>query len=167
MLSVKSLYLLRKNQLGFFEELFDLKVPSDAFYEAKTFEKSLIPSMIDEIPMFAFAAPFAKKATIVKDAKELRFKESDRISACVKGLKNLGAEVTEYEDGMKIEGKGTLKGGGVVESFHDHRIAMAAAIAATACEEPVIIKDADCTAISFPSFFDELKEFGIGVEHVK
>jgi 3-phosphoshikimate 1-carboxyvinyltransferase len=121
-----------------------------------TIDSDLIPRLIDEIPIIAVLATQADGETIIKDAKELKVKESNRISSVVKNLKLLGVEVEELEDGMIIKGKSKL-GGAKIETFKDHRIAMAFSIADLISEEKIILDNATCINISFPGFFDLLK----------
>src|SRR5215467_11384315 len=116
---------------------------------------SWIPNVIDEIPMLAVLGTRTKKGIRIRDASELRAKESDRIHAVASNLRALGAEIEEYPDGLFVAGGQRLKGG-VVESFGDHRIAMAFAVAALFADGPVAIKDPACVDISFPGFFDLL-----------
>jgi 3-phosphoshikimate 1-carboxyvinyltransferase len=116
-----------------------------------------IPRLIDEIPIIAVLALKAKGVTRIEGAAELRVKETDRIAAVAKNLKILGASITENPDGLVIEGPQRLKGG-TVDSFGDHRIAMAMAIAALAADEPVTITDIACVATSFPGFFEMLQK---------
>jgi 3-phosphoshikimate 1-carboxyvinyltransferase len=112
---------------------------------------------IDEYPILAVAAAAANGRTAISGIKELRYKESDRIAAMTEGLRSLGVAVEEREDGMTIEGGKPLRGGNV-KSYGDHRVAMALAIAGLASEGGIEIDDADCVAISFPSFFELLDE---------
>lgn len=114
---------------------------------------ALIPKLIDEIPILAVAACFAKGTTIIKNAEELKVKESNRIQTVVSELKKLGANIIETEDGMIITG-GTPLHGTVIESYHDHRIAMSLSIAALCCLGETQINNAQCVDISFPSFYD-------------
>ncbi|WP_408956520.1 3-phosphoshikimate 1-carboxyvinyltransferase [Natroniella sp. ANB-PHB2] len=118
----------------------------------------LIPLLIDEIPILAIAASQAEGKTVIKDAEELRVKETDRIDAMVKELTKLGVEVIEREDGMEIVGKQTIQGGAKCRSYDDHRVAMSLAIAGLIAEEPVIIENAECINISFPNFEELLTE---------
>jgi 3-phosphoshikimate 1-carboxyvinyltransferase len=113
--------------------------------------------LIDEIPVLAAIAPFTDQGIEVRDAKELRVKESDRISAVATNLQKMGAQVEEFEDGLKIPGRQTLHGA-ELDSFEDHRIAMAFAIAALRAEGETIIQGADSAAISYPAFFENLEE---------
>jgi 3-phosphoshikimate 1-carboxyvinyltransferase len=112
---------------------------------------------IDEYPILAVAAALADGVTVIHGVKELRFKESDRISTMTEGLRRLGVDVEEREDGMTIRGRETLQGN-KVRSFGDHRIAMALAIAGLCADGGVEIDDAQCVDISFPAFFDLLDE---------
>lgn len=114
-----------------------------------------IPNVIDEIPVLAVLGTRTEKGIRIRDAAELRVKESDRIHAVATNLRALGAEVEEYPDGLFVPGRQALRGG-VVDSFGDHRIAMAFAVAGLFAEEPVTIKNPACAAISFPSFFEWL-----------
>ena len=110
---------------------------------------------IDEYPILAVAAAAAAGRTAISGVKELRYKESDRIAAMTEGLRSLGVAVEEREDGMTIEGGKPLRAG-KVKSYGDHRVAMALAIAGLASEGGIEIDNADCVAISFPSFFELL-----------
>lgn len=118
---------------------------------------SLIPKLIDEIPVIAAAACYAEGTTNIKDAGELKVKESNRIQTMVSELKKMGAHITETDDGMIIEGNGTLKGA-EVESYHDHRVAMSLAIAALKAEKETNILNSGCVSISFPDFFSYLEK---------
>ncbi|MGB9976851.1 3-phosphoshikimate 1-carboxyvinyltransferase [Thermovenabulum sp.] len=126
-------------------------------------EGDIIPRLIDEIPVIAVAACFAEGETVIKNASELRVKESDRIKAMVQNLRRFGAKIEELEDGMVIEGSKNLKPA-EVESFKDHRIAMAMAVTAISVKGISKIKDAYCVAISFPGFFDILNNVVKGGE---
>jgi 3-phosphoshikimate 1-carboxyvinyltransferase len=116
-------------------------------------EGDIIPSLIDEIPIIAVAAVFAEGTTIIKDAEDLRNKESDRLKAICTELKKLGADIEETPDGLIINGNGKLEGDSECECYHDHRIAMSLAIAGLAANKPVSIRDAGWIKISFPEFF--------------
>ena len=123
--------------------------------KAVTIEGDLIPTLIDEIPMIAVMACFAQGTTIIKDAAELKVKESDRIAVMVENLSRMGAKIIATEDGMIIEGGHPLHGA-EIDSHLDHRIAMSFAIAALASEGETTIKDADCVKISYPNFYEDL-----------
>jgi 3-phosphoshikimate 1-carboxyvinyltransferase len=120
-----------------------------------TIEGEIIPRLIDEIPIIALLATQAEGTTIIRNAEELRVKETDRIEAVVTELKKLGADITATEDGMIINGPTSLKGA-KLSTYGDHRIGMMAAIASLITESPVEIDDADCIAISYPTFFEHL-----------
>jgi 3-phosphoshikimate 1-carboxyvinyltransferase len=113
----------------------------------------LVARTIDEYPVLAIAAALADGVTVISDVKELRFKESDRISAMTEGLRRLGVEVEEREDGMTIHGRETLQGN-KLRSFGDHRIAMSLAVAGLCADGGVEVDDAQCVDISFPTFFN-------------
>jgi len=114
-------------------------------------------ALIDEIPVLAAIAPFSEHGLEVRDAKELRVKESDRITSMVANLRKMGAQVEEHEDGLKIPGGQTLRGA-ELDSFGDHRIAMAFAIAALRAQGETLIQGAESAAISYPAFFETLEE---------
>ncbi|MBI2487749.1 MAG: 3-phosphoshikimate 1-carboxyvinyltransferase [Deltaproteobacteria bacterium] len=116
----------------------------------------IIPRAIDELPVIAAAGCFAEGETVIKDAKELRVKETDRIKAMTTELRKLGAEIEELDDGMIIKGKEVLKGA-KCSSWGDHRIAMALAVAGTRAQGITEIEDAECVSVSFPGFFDVMK----------
>ncbi|AEM78535.1 3-phosphoshikimate 1-carboxyvinyltransferase [Thermoanaerobacter wiegelii] len=113
---------------------------------------SLIPRLIDEIPVIAVAAVFSEGKTVIKDAEELKVKESNRINTITSELKKMGAKIFETEDGMIIEGTGFLKGN-TVESYNDHRIAMSLWVAGLMAEGETKIKNAECVNISYPDFY--------------
>ena len=140
------------------EDLGDIQV-SYSDLVSITITKELIPTIIDELPIIAVLATQAKGLTIVKDAKELRHKETDRITAMVYNLSQLGIKINELEDGFTIKGPQKIIGG-TVDSFGDHRIAMCMAIAGLASLEGVLINDAECISISYPQFFDTLDFIG-------
>lgn len=116
----------------------------------------LIPTLIDELPIIAIMACFAKGKTVIKDASELKVKESNRIDVMVHNLSLMGVNVTATEDGMIIEGGNPLKGT-VIDSKLDHRIAMSFAVAALAAEGETGILGAECVNISYPDFYSDLK----------
>ncbi len=119
-------------------------------------DKNDIPRIIDEIPILAVAAAFAEGKTTIDNASELRVKESDRIKTTVQMLKSFGADCYELEDGLEIIGSREKLKSAVVNSYKDHRIAMAASIMACAVEGESTILDAECASISFPNFYDIL-----------
>jgi len=120
-------------------------------------EGGQIPLVIDELPMLAALAPFTEEGIEIRDAAELRVKESDRIAALAENLRRMGAKVEERPDGLRVEGRkaGKLRGA-EIDPRGDHRIAMAFAVAALAAEGATVIRDADCVVVSFPTFFQEL-----------
>lgn len=113
-------------------------------------------ALIDEIPVLASTAPYSESGLEVRDAKELRVKESDRISAVVTNLRKMGAEVEERPDGLRIPGGQKLHGA-ELDSFGDHRIAMAFAVAAVRAKGETVIRGSDAAGVSYPSFFADLR----------
>jgi 3-phosphoshikimate 1-carboxyvinyltransferase len=112
---------------------------------------SIIPKIIDEIPVIAVAATQAKGKTVIKGAEELRFKESDRIKTTVRELKRLGANIEEARDGVIVYGPTKLKKG-ICQSYGDHRIAMISAIAGLAASDQIVVEKVECVETSFPGF---------------
>lgn len=123
--------------------------------KAATIEGEIIPTLIDELPMIAVMACFAKGTTVIKDAAELKVKESDRIEVMVDNLSRMGAHITATDDGMIIEGGYPLHGA-EIDSRLDHRIAMSFAVAALAADGETTIRDANCVKISYPKFYEDL-----------
>ncbi len=117
----------------------------------------LIPRLIDEIPIIALLATKAKGTTIIRDAAELKVKETDRITAVVNELKKLGADIEGTDDGMIIRGGAKLHGAHL-QTYGDHRIGMMGAIAALVTEGTVVLDDKDCIAVSYPTFFNDLEK---------
>lgn len=138
----------------------DLLVKYSKDLNATTIDKTIIPRLIDEIPVIAVLATQAEGTTIIKDAKELKVKESNRIKSVVDNLKLMGADIEELEDGMIIKGKTKLNGASIT-TFKDHRIAMAFSIANLICDTDVVLDDKECIDISFPGYFDLLKKLSI------
>jgi len=122
-----------------------------------TIEGDIIPRLIDEIPILALLATQANGKTIIKDAEELKVKETDRITAVVDELKKLGANIEATEDGMIIEGPTPLRGASL-KTYGDHRIGMMGAVAALITDGAVILDDAECIAVSYPPFFEHIEE---------
>ena len=137
------------------EPVADLRVRSSQL-KGITIEGDLIPRLIDEVPILAVAAIFASGTTAIKDAEELRVKESDRITVMATQLNAMGAKVTELPDGMEIVG-GTALSGAEVDSFTDHRIAMSLAIAALNATGTTTIHRAEAASISYPTFVETLE----------
>ena len=123
-------------------------------------EKSC-PRLVDEVPILAVMAAFANGTTEFRDAAELRVKESDRIAVMANGLRSMGADIDELPDGMIVRGGRPLKGARV-EAHHDHRIAMAFAIAGLMADGETIIDGAEWADVSFPGFWDTLNRLGDG-----
>ena len=122
-------------------------------------EGKMIPRLIDEIPIIALLATQAEGTTVIKDAHELKVKETNRIDTVVRELSKLGANIKATDDGMTITGKTTLGGDGTtVSSFGDHRIGMMLAIAALICTDDVYMEQADAIAVSYPAFFTDLHQ---------
>ncbi|WP_409368828.1 3-phosphoshikimate 1-carboxyvinyltransferase [Lysinibacillus sp. 38-6] len=119
-------------------------------------EGGLIPRLIDEIPVLALLATQAQGKTIIRDAEELKVKETDRITAVVDELKKLGARIEATEDGMIIEGPTPLRGASL-KTYGDHRIGMMGAVAALVTDGAVTLDDAECIAVSYPSFFEHVE----------
>ena len=120
-------------------------------------EGAVIPTLIDELPVIAVMACFAEGTTVIRDAAELKVKESNRIASVVQNLSAMGADISETDDGMIIRGGRPLHGA-VIESHRDHRIAMAFSIAALAADGETEIPDDGCVAISYPAFFADLQK---------
>ena len=139
------------------EKVADINVKTSKL-KGTVVEGDIIPKLIDEIPVIAVIACFADGKTVIKDAQELKVKESNRIKTVVGELKKFGADIEETDDGMIINGSKTLKGA-VIESHNDHRIAMSMAIAALMAEGETTIKNSECVDISFPNYFDILNNF--------
>ncbi|MDR7238669.1 3-phosphoshikimate 1-carboxyvinyltransferase [Neobacillus drentensis] len=118
-------------------------------------EGDLIPKLIDEIPIIALLATQAEGTTIIKDAEELKVKETNRIDTVVQELKELGAKIEATEDGMIIYGKSVLSGG-TVSSHGDHRIGMMLAIAALLCQSEAKLENPEAISVSYPNFFEHL-----------
>jgi len=116
---------------------------------------ALAAQLIDELPVLAAIGPSTSGGIRIRDAKELRVKESDRIALVASNLRAMGAEVIEFEDGLDVPGGQTLHGA-TIDSGGDHRIAMAFSVAALRAEGETLIQGADSAAISFPEFFDLL-----------
>ena len=136
----------------------DLLIRSSSLH-ATTIEGELIPTLIDELPVIAVLAAFAEGTTVIKDAAELKVKESDRIAVMAENLKRMGADVEPTDDGMVIHGGRPLHGA-TINPYLDHRIAMSFAVAALAADGKTEIQDADCVKISYPGFYTDLEGLG-------
>ncbi len=143
--------LLNERQAGG-EPSADLLVKHSSLHSV-TIEGGLIPTLIDELPMAAVLAAFADGTTVIRDAAELKVKESDRIATVTANLRAMGCDVTPTDDGMIIRGGKSLHGA-VLDSYLDHRVAMSFAVAGLAAGGETRIRDANCVDISFPGFYD-------------
>jgi 3-phosphoshikimate 1-carboxyvinyltransferase len=131
-----------------------ISAPSEGLGSAEV-SGALAAQLIDELPVLAAIAPYTRGGIRIRDAKELRVKESDRIALVAKNLRAMGAEVAEFEDGLDVPGGQTLRGA-TIDSGNDHRIAMAFSVAALRAEGDTVIEGAESAAISFPEFFNLL-----------
>ena len=119
-------------------------------------EGSLIPTLIDELPVLAVMAAAAEGETVIRDAAELKVKESDRIATVTEGLRAMGADITPTDDGMIIRGGRPLHGG-LIHTYGDHRLAMSFAVAGMIAEGETLLDNAECAAVSYPAFFTDLQ----------
>lgn len=147
------LQILQKNEASF-EPYGDIVIKSSKL-KGTIIEGDLIPRLIDEIPIIALLATQAEGKTIIKDAQELKVKETNRIDTVVQELTKLGAHIEATEDGMIIHGKTSLSGG-TVSSHGDHRIGMMLSIAATICKDKVELENPGAISVSYPNFFTHL-----------
>jgi 3-phosphoshikimate 1-carboxyvinyltransferase len=138
------------------EPVADIYCKGNRELKAIQITKEKIPLLIDEFPVLCVAATQASGTTTIRGAEELRIKESDRIKTIATELRKMGAHIEEYEDGLDIMGGRRLTGT-VIQSYKDHRIAMAMAIAAMTAEGKTVINDVSSVNISFPGFFEILK----------
>ncbi|MCK4898312.1 MAG: 3-phosphoshikimate 1-carboxyvinyltransferase, partial [Anaerolineales bacterium] len=143
------------------ERVGDVRVRASDLHGIKV-DGELVVRMIDEFPAFAIAAAHAQGQTVVREAEELRHKESDRITALCTGLSALGVKAHELQDGFIISGNG-IPGGAVVDPHSDHRLAMALSVAGLAAEKPVTVLEADIITESFPEFIPTLCSLGANV----
>ena len=144
----------KKNVSG--EDVGDLRVKYSDLTGC-TIEDGIIPRLIDELPVIAVLATQARGTTIVRDAGDLRNKESDRIKSVVTELKKLGVDIHETSDGFIINGKNKLTGDARLETYHDHRLAMSWYVAGLVCEKPIVIDGFEWAAISFPEFVEKFE----------
>jgi len=138
-----------------FEPIADLTIETSQL-EGIEISGAIIPRLIDEIPIIALLATQAKGKTVIRDAEELKVKETNRIDTVVNELRKLGANIEATEDGMIIYGKTSLKGGTVVSSHGDHRIGMMLSIASLICEESIQLQGVEAINVSYPTFFEHL-----------
>jgi len=141
------------------EEIGTIVIKNSSLKSA-TIDKDLVVRMIDEFPVFAVAATQASGTTIVRDARDLRVKETDRIAVMVEELKKMGAHIEETDDGFVIEGPTPLNGG-QVNSHGDHRVAMALTVAGLISSADTIIQDGNCVGDSFPGFHELMENLGV------
>jgi 3-phosphoshikimate 1-carboxyvinyltransferase len=120
-----------------------------------------VPAMIDELPLYALAAVNARGDSVLRGAAELRAKETDRLAGVVEGLRGLGAHIREEQDGFRIRGVPARLRGGTMDSRGDHRIAMLAAVAGLVSREGVRVDGAAAVDVSFPGFFDLLRQLSL------
>ncbi|MDG2435390.1 MAG: 3-phosphoshikimate 1-carboxyvinyltransferase [Gammaproteobacteria bacterium] len=144
----------------YYEIVGDITIQSSNLHGIRV-PKELISLAIDELPLIFIAAANAKGQTIIRNAEELRFKESDRIKSMVSLLKILNIDVTEYHDGLDIRG-GSIEGG-EINSFGDHRIAMSALIASCASKEKIIVSNCENINTSFPTFISLMNSIGLDI----
>lgn len=137
----------------------DILVKSSSLHGI-TIEKDQIPTVIDELPILTVLACFAKGQTVIKDASELHYKETDRIDALVENLSRMGADITATEDGMIINGGNPLHGA-IIGSRLDHRIAMSLAIASVCAEGKSELIGSECVRVSYPNFYNDLNAISI------
>ncbi|MGJ9382030.1 3-phosphoshikimate 1-carboxyvinyltransferase [Salipaludibacillus sp. CF4.18] len=149
-----NLEILNKRHFGS-EPVADLRIQYSAL-KGTTISGDLIPRLIDEIPAIAVLASQATGKTVIKDAEELKVKETNRIDTVVNQLKLLGVGIEATDDGMIIHGNSVISGG-TVESYHDHRIGMAMALCGLISKGNVTVKDTDAIAVSYPTFFEDLR----------
>lgn len=145
--------LLNKREYGK-EPVVDILVKHSEL-KATVIEGALIPTLIDELPMLAVMAAFAQGTTVIRDAQELKVKESNRLDIIVQHLSAMGADIIPTEDGMEIHGGKPLKGA-VLDSYMDHRIAMSFAVAGMAADGETEILNASCVDISYPEFYRDM-----------
>ena len=143
-----------------FEPVADIKVSYSKLH-ATTIGGEIIPTLIDELPLLAAIASLAEGKTIIKDAAELKVKESNRIKVMCEELSKLGVNVLETEDGMEIEGTNKLPGNVTISTHDDHRIAMTFAILGLISEGEIKLDNKACVEISYPEFFDDLRKVNI------
>jgi len=146
------------DELG--EPVADVEVGWYRDLEPFTIEGSLVPRLIDEIPVLAVLATQCMGTSVIRDAKELRVKESDRIEVIAKGLRSMGAYVETFDDGMQITGPTALRATHI-DASHDHRIAMAFAIAGLIADGETTIEGADTIATSYPMFESDLMRLAL------
>lgn len=143
-----------------FEPVADIKVSYSKLHST-TISGDIIPTLIDELPLLAAVASMAEGKTVIKDAAELKVKESNRIKVMCDELSKLGVDVVETEDGMEINGTNKLLGNITINTNDDHRIAMTFAILGLISEGEIKLDNKNCVEISYPGFFDDLRRVNI------
>ena len=148
------------NQTDSFEPVADIKVAYSKLH-ATCIGGDIIPTLIDELPLLAALASLAEGTTVIKDAGELKVKESNRIRVMCEELSKLGVDVFETEDGMEIKGADNLKGNVTISTHDDHRIAMTFAVLNLVSEGEIRLDNKNCVEISYPEFFNDLNKVNI------
>ncbi len=152
-----------KNIIDDYERTADIEIKSSNL-EAIVLDEELVPNLIDELPILFIAAAFASGKTIIRGVEELKTKESDRLEAMSNSLGILGVDAKTYSDGIDINGKSSLNSSVIIDSFGDHRIAMASSIACSMLEGVNIIKNIENIQTSFPKFTETCNYLGIKAE---
>ena len=154
---------IRNQEIICNEEVADIHVQSSAL-KGINIKGSIIPNIIDEIPVLSIAAAFADGQTTISEASELRVKESDRLSAISYGLNSIGKSNELFEDGIKINGsKDDISGIPEIDSFGDHRIAMSFLVASLRSSEGIHVRDCANIFTSFPGFIDAMQSLGVSI----
>jgi len=151
-----SINVIQTNDREAAEPIGNIEISTSAL-KGTNINGSIIPKLIDELPIIALLATQAEGTTVISDAKELKVKETNRIDTVVTELSKLGANITATEDGMIIQGKTKLRGSKVT-SYGDHRIGMMLAIAALIAEGEMILENPEAIAVSYPSFFEHIEQ---------
>ena len=140
------------------EPVADILVSSSSLH-GTVVEGDMIPTLIDELPVIAVMAAFSEGTTVIKDAQELKVKESDRIASVAENLKAMGADVTPTGDGMVIRGGKALHGAHI-RTYGDHRVAMAFAVAGVNADGGTTFDEEGCVTVSYPGFFEDIRRLG-------
>ena len=148
------------NQTDSFEPVADIKVAYSKLH-ATCIGGDIIPTLIDELPLLAALASLADGTTVIKDAEELKVKESNRIRVMCEELSKLSVDVIETKDGMEIKGTDKLKGNVTISTHDDHRIAMTFAVLNLVSDGEIILDNKNCVEISYPEFFNDLKKVNV------
>ena len=148
------------NQTDSFEPVADIRVTYSKLHST-CIKGDIIPTLIDELPLLAALASLAEGTTVIKDAEELKVKESNRIRVMCEELSKLGVDVIETEDGMEIKGTDKLKGNVTIATHDDHRIAMTFAILNLVSDGEIRLDNKNCVEISYPEFFNDLNKMNV------